>query len=457
MSARVLPLAAGATFLAMLDATVANLALPDLQRDLDGATVSGLSWIVTLYAVAFAALLAPAGRLSDLLGRRRVYRAGVGLFTLASLACALAPNLPALLAARAFQGAGAAAMVPVSLAVLLHGTAPERRARAIGLWSAAAALAAAVGPSVGGLLVEFSGWRSLFLINLLPGLLLLWAARGLEPGTGRGRLPDVPGTVLLAGGLASLALGIAQGPDLGWSDPLILAALGGGAAAVALSLFRSARHPVPALEISLWRGRDFAVTNAVSFLYGAAFFPWMLASVLVLTEAWGYSTLKAGLAMTPGAVSAAVASAVLGRRATPRTAVLLGAAFMLGTALWATLALPEEPRFLAFWLPCGLLIGIGMGALATGTSGSAALFVAPVRFAGATGLNITSRQLGGALGTAVLAALLSGPRAGLDGFISVYAYCAAVCALALLTGFVLRPASPATFDTSDDTREGVPA
>ncbi|MEO3783235.1 MFS transporter [Actinocorallia sp. B10E7] len=454
MTARILPLAAGATFLAMLDATVTNLAFPDLQRDFDGATISGLTWIVTLYAVSFAALLAPAGRLADLLGRRRLYRAGIGVFTLASLACVLAPNLPALLAARTVQGAGAAAMVPVSLAVLLHGTPPEKRARSIGLWSASAALAAAVGPSVGGVLVDLLDWRALFFINIPLGLALFWTARGLAPEPGEGRLPDVLGTVLLGGGLGVLALAVSQGPDLGWSDPRVLAALLGGAAAVALALTRSARHPVPAMEISLWRNRDFAVTNVVSFFYGAAFFPWMLVGVLVLTRMWGYSELEAGLAMTPGAVSAAVASVLMGRLAAPRTAILTGSLVMLGTAVWTWRALPEEPRFLAFWLPCGLLIGIGMGALATGTAGSAALSVAPVRFAGATGLNTTARQLGGALGTAVLAALLSGPRAGAEEFTTVYAYCAIVCALALLAGLGLRTAVPAV---STAAREGAPA
>ncbi|GAA0963394.1 MFS transporter [Actinocorallia libanotica] len=454
MSARVLPLAAGATFLAMLDATVTNLAFPDLQRDLTGSTVSGLTWIVTLYAVAFAALLAPAGRLADLVGVRRLYRAGVGVFTLASLACALAPDLPVLLAARALQGAGAAAMVPASLAVLLHGTPPERRARAIGLWRASAAVAAAVGPSLGGVLVDAFGWRSLFFINLPLGLALLWAARALAPRHGEGRLPDLAGTVLLAGGLGAIALAVSQGEDLTRLDPLVLAALLGGIAAVAVALVRSARHPVPVLEISLWRDRAFAVTNAVSFFYGAAFFPWMLAGVLVLTRMWGYSELEAGLAMTPGALAAAAASVLMGRLATPRAAMLTGALAMLAAAVWTWLALPEEPRFLAFWLPCGLLVGAGMGALATGTAGSAALSVAPARFAGATGLNTTARQLGGALGTAVLAALLAGPRTGPETFTTVYACCAAACALALLAGLVLRTAAPSV---SARTAEGVPA
>jgi len=135
-SAAILPLAAGATFLAMLDATVTNLAIADLRHDFTSASVAGLTWVITLYAVMFAALLAPAGRLADLVGRRMLFRTGVGLFTVASLLCAVAPNLAFLLVARGLQGAGAAAMIPASLAVLLHDTPPERRAAAIGLWSA---------------------------------------------------------------------------------------------------------------------------------------------------------------------------------------------------------------------------------------------------------------------------------------------------------------------------------
>ncbi|ROO86299.1 EmrB/QacA subfamily drug resistance transporter [Actinocorallia herbida] len=451
MSSRSLALAAGAAFLSMLDTSIANLAFPDLGRDF-GTPVHGLTWIVTLYTVLFAAVLAPSGRLADLAGPRRMYLLGTGLFAVASLACALAPDLPSLLTARAFQGAGAGAMIPASLAVLLHGTPAEGRARAIGLWSAVGALAAAVGPSVGGLLVDTFSWHSLFLVNVPVALALVFGARRLPPGGTGGRLPDLLGTLLLAAGLGLLALGVSQGSEWGWTDPRTLGVLVSGAAATAGTLLRSARHPVPALDVSLWRVPAFTTASVVSFLYGAAFYPWMLVGVLVLTRLWGYDALTAGLAMTPGAITAAAGAIALSRLASPRTAIVLGGVLMTMSAGWFWLALDPEPDFLAFWLPCGLLVGLGMGALATGISGASALSAGPARFAAATGLTTTARQFGGALGVAVLAALLAADDLGLDAFLSVYLFCGVTAVLAGAVGLAL-PARPQPVPTS----EGAPA
>ncbi|MQY02621.1 DHA2 family efflux MFS transporter permease subunit [Actinomadura macrotermitis] len=437
-SRAVAPLAAGATFLAMLDATVANLAVPDLRTGFTGASLSGLTWVITGYAVVFAALLAPAGRLADLLGRRALFQTGVALFTLASLACALAPNLPVLLATRGVQGAAAAAMIPASLALLLHDTPPERRARAIGLWSAAGAFAAAIGPSLGGLLVDAFGWRALFAINLPVGAAMLLAGARLPRAAGeRGRLPDLPGSVLLAAGVGGVVLGVTEAGE--WSVPRLLTALIGGAALVALALWRSARHPVPALEISLWRDRAFAVANVVSFLYGTALYTWLLLGVLFLTGPWHYSILKAGLASTPGAFTATAAAVAMGRlagRLGPRPAVVGGALVMAASGVWTLLALPSEPRFLTFWLPVGLLVGLGMGALTLGAASAAALAAGPGRFAGAVGLNTTARQLGGALGIAALAALLP-EHPGKSDYLAVYLFCTLVSAAAAIAGLAL--------------------
>ena len=442
----VLLLAAGATFLSMLDATVANLAVPDLARDFPTAALTDLSWVISLYAVLFAALLAPAGRLADVLGRRRLYVAGVTVFTIASLLSAIAPNLPLLLAARAVQGAGAAAMIPASLAVLLVDAPAAKRALAIGAWSGAGAMAAAFGPSLGGVLVHAFGWRALFYINLPVGLALAIGAR-VVPGSARGgRLPDLVGTVLLGGGIGALVLGVTEGQTWHWSDPRTLACLLGGALGVAAALWRSAGHPVPALEISLWRGRTFAAANLASFLYGAALYPWLLIGVLYLTTVWRYDELRAGLAMTPGAITAAIAAVLAGRlgRISPRVGVVAGALITAAAGTYTGLKLPTHPQFLTFWLPVGLVLGVGLGLATWGTSAGAALSVSPLRFAGATGLNTTARQLGGALGIAALAALLNADP-GLDGIKHVYAFCTASVLLATLAGLAIhiRPQPPA--------------
>ena len=243
----VLLVAAGAAFLALLDTTVANLAVADVRSDFAGTTVGGATWLITIYAVVFAALLAPAGRVADVVGRRALLLGGVAAFTMFSLACALAPSLELLLVSRALQGAAAAAMIPASLAVVLMDAPPERRAAAIGLWSAAGALAAAAGPAIGGVLVDAVGWRALFLVNVPVGLAIVAGTR-LVPRSAprRTRLPDAAGTLLLGAGIGAAALGISQGPDWGWGDGRTLGALIGAALAVAVALWRSTRHATPA-------------------------------------------------------------------------------------------------------------------------------------------------------------------------------------------------------------------
>ncbi|HYZ30611.1 MAG TPA: MFS transporter [Thermoleophilaceae bacterium] len=442
----VLLVAAGAAFLALLDTTVANMAVADVRNDFGGASVGGATWIITIYAVTFAALLAPAGRIADVVGRRTLMLAGISVFTTMSLVCAAAPSLGALLVARALQGAGAAAMIPASLAIVLFDTPAERRAAAIGAWSAAGALAAAAGPAISGVLVDLEGWRSLFAINLPFGVAIVAGAIALPAGaTGEGRLPDALGTALLGAGIGALALGIAQGPDWGWGSAQVVAALTAGAFAFGAALWRSLHHATPAIETRLWRTRSFAVANLASLLYGAALFPWLLVGVLFLIQVWGYSPLEAGLAMTPGAIVAAVIALRAGRIVAKRgvRAVVVGGALVLGVAgLLGAFALPASPSFVTYWLPVGVLIGVGTGAITTGLSAAAALSVAPQRFAAAIGLNQTGRQVGGALGVAVLAALLHGrsaPGSGVGPFPHVYLFCTLATVAAAVAALWLSP------------------
>ncbi len=445
--ARVLILAAGAAFLALLDVTVVNLAIPALGRAYPGTSVTSLSWVITAYATLFAALLAPAGRLADVIGRRTLYRIGVGAFAALSLLCALAPSVPVLLVARAVQGAFAATMIPASLAVLLADTPAERRATSVALWSAAGAFAAAVGPAVGGVFVHVFGWRSLFVINVPAGLALA-AAAGMLPRTApsHSRLPDAFGTVLLACGIGLAALGLSQGSQWGWGDARTIVSLAGGVAGTIGAIQRSRQMPVPALDIGLWRHRTFALANGASLLYGASLYAWMLLGVLVLTGLWHYSELQAGLAMTPGAIAASVSAVAAARLGTPRAAVVSGAALMGASGLFIAATLPTHGEFLGYWLPVGLVLGAGMGLVTTGTSTAAALSVPPASFAAGTGLNQTARQVGGALGVATLAALVRSGGAGqVSTFTHVYVFCAAAALAAGAVGLrlVLRPATSA--------------
>jgi EmrB/QacA subfamily drug resistance transporter len=448
--ARVLTLAAGAAFLALLDVTVVNLAIPALGRAYPATSVTTLSWVITAYATLFAALLAPSGRLADVIGRRTLYRVGVGGFAALSLICALAPSIPVLLMARAVQGAFAATMIPASLAILLADSPPERRGSSVALWSAAGAFAAAVGPSVGGVLVSAFGWRSLFVINVPAGLALA-AAAGILPRTAKvhSRLPDALGTVLLAAGIGLAALGLSQGSVWGWGDPRTIVSLAGGVAGTVAAIQRSWRMPVPAIETALWKHRTFALANGSSLLYGASLYAWMLLGVLVLTQLWHYSELQAGLAMTPGAIAASVSAVVVGRRATPRTAVAAGAALMAASGLFIAATLPDHGEFLTYWLPIGLVLGAGMGMVTTGTSTAAALSVPAQSFAAGTGLNQTARQVGGALGVATLATILrSGAPGQIATFAHVYVFVSLAALAAGVVGLALRPAASAAPDTS---------
>jgi EmrB/QacA subfamily drug resistance transporter len=467
--------ASGGAFLAMLDSTVTNLAVPNLHQAFPTATVSSLSWVISAYAVMFAALLAPAGRLADVIGRRGLFVAGVGLFTVASLLSALAPTLPLLIVTRALQGAGGAAMIPASLAILLLDGPADKRHSSIGIWSATSAFAAAIGPTVGGLLVEAFGWRSVFVINLPFGVLLVISALRLlaRPTGERGRAPDPVGIVLATVGVAGLTLGVTEGGTWGWTSPAVLISFVLGAVSVVAAILRSRGQAVPAIDSSLWANRTFTATNVVSLLYGLAQYPWILGCVLFLSNIWRYSELRTGLAMAPGAVVGSVAALAMGRLAPrlggPRFATLLGLTSFAACAIWFVFGLPTHSSFLSVWLPGGTLIGLGMGSATTGTSSFAAMSAPPTKFATASGLNTTARQFGGALGVATLAAILaltsrSGSLTSDLGYHRLFIFCAVAVLAALaisaiwLRNNALAPAPPsAPAATTADRVDAAPS
>src|SRR3954454_2450849 len=240
-------------FASLLDLFIVNIAFPDLHRDFPGSDLTQLSWVLNGYAIVFAALLVPAGRLVDLYGRRRGYVAGLALFTLASAACAVAPSVGFLVAARVVQGAGAAILTPSSLGVVLPGFAPRARPAVIAACAAVGAVGAAAGPLLGGLLVQAS-WRWVFLVNIPLGLVSLWyAARHVEESrdpAARG-LPDLVGTATLMVGIRALTLAVVRGRVWGWGGAATTLTFATAAAFVAVTVVRSARHPVPVLELPM--------------------------------------------------------------------------------------------------------------------------------------------------------------------------------------------------------------
>jgi len=412
---RVLLVASFGAFLAFLDATIVNVAFPSIRDSFSDTTISELSWVLNAYNIVFAASLILCGRLTDLVGRRRSFVAGVALFTVASAACGFAPSVELLILARVFQAFGAAMLVPASLALVIAAFPPERRAHAIGVWGASAAVAAGVGPPIGGALVQLGGWRWAFLVNLPFGLVAVWAARHQlveSRAPGRRVTPDLVGAVLLVVSLALLNLGIIKGGDWGWTSPQVLGSFVGAAIALVLFVVSSRRHRAPMLDPTLLRLRSFDLGSAATVAAGFGFYAYLLTNVLWLQYVWGYDVLRAGLALVPGAIVAALVAARLGplaERYGYRVFVVPGAIVWAAAYLWYHQRVGLQPAFWAEWMPGQVLSGIGVGATLP-LLGSATLAAVPGgRYATASAVASSARQLGGVLGIAVLVVIIGDP------------------------------------------------
>ncbi len=291
-----------AVFMSNLDLFIVNVALPSIGRDFSGNSLANLSWILNAYAIVFAALLVVAGRLGDRTGQRGVFLGGLALFTLSSAACAAVPDLGALIVARLFQAAGAAALIPTSLALLMAASPPEKRGNRIRVWAAVGGLSAALGPVVGGLLVQLD-WRWVFLVNLPVGIAAFVAGRKVlphPPARGGEPVPDLLGAVLLTVAIGALTGGLVEGPTWGWRSAGPLGLLAGAAATLAWFLRRCARHDNPLVELQLLRIPTYRSASGATFLFSIAFAIMLLSNTLWCQDVWHYSALRAGLAIAPG-------------------------------------------------------------------------------------------------------------------------------------------------------------
>jgi EmrB/QacA subfamily drug resistance transporter len=433
-----------AVFMSFLDVTIVNIAFPDIRDSFPGSSLAHLSWILNAYSIVFAAALVPAGRLADRFGRRRFFFLGILLFLAASAVCGAAGSVDLLIGARAVQALGAAMLVPASLGLLLPEFPLGQRATATALWGATGAVAAATGPSLGGLLVEWQSWRWVFFVNLLIGIPALLPARRLlrESREPQASFPDAVGAVLLTAGVAALALAIVQGPEWGWSSRLVLGAFALSAVLLLLFLWRSSKHRAPVIELSLFRVRSFAVANAGGFIFALGFFALLLCNVLFLTGVWHYSIVRAGVALTPGPLMAALAAPIGGRLSDHLgqrvVAVPGGLIFAAGVLLFA-LSTDAQPHYATDFLPATLLTGVGVG-LSFAAFGSAAVAELPrTRFATGSAISTCFRQIGAVLGISGLVALLGAPSSAsvLHLYHRAWALMALTGALAGLTGLAL--------------------
>jgi EmrB/QacA subfamily drug resistance transporter len=420
-------------FVAFVDATIVNIAFPDIERSFPDVGISSLSWVLNAYNIVFAAFLVAAGRFADLLGRRRIFSLGLVVFTLASALCAVAPTAGWLVAFRILQALGAALLVPSSLGLVLEAFPVERRSHAVALLTAVAALAAGIGPSIGGLLVTVSSWRLVFLVNVPIGVAALVLVRRHlveSRAPGRRRMPDLVGALLFATAIATLVLGVVKGQEWGWDNLRVLGAFAAAALLGVAFAHRCRWHPEPLLDLSLLRIRTFAVANAMSVVAAAGFFGYTLCNVLFLTSVWGYSILDAGLALTPGPfVAAAVAGPAsrLAERLGPRPVLLAGGLVWGGAVLWLIAQVGPRPAFAAEWLPGMVLLGMGAGTLFPNLSATAIGAAPGERFGTATGLNSVARQVGAALGVAAVVAILGtpSPSEAAGAFDDAWTFCAA--------------------------------
>lgn len=437
--------------LVSLDVSVANALMPAIGADFTGDGRAAVSWVITAYAIVFAAALVPAGRIADRAGRRRTYLGGLAVFALGSVVCGVAPSLPVLIAGRAVQGLGAAAASPASLGLLLAATRERDRATYTARWTGAAALGMTIGPFVGGFLTTLGDWRWAFLVNVpIVAVVAVWAPRMLpetprHPGR---RLPDPIGAVILVGAAAALTLGLSEASDWGLAHSVQCVAI--GLALAVLFVRRSGTVSDPLLDLALLRHRRVAVAGAVSVLYAAALFSMVLSFMLFFVGRWHVDLVQAGAAVVPMGLVVVVLTTRVGRLADLvgyRVPIAAGAALMaVGLCLSAGLLSGDE--FAVRWLPLALLMGIGVGLCYPLLAAAAVHGLHQADLAAASGLNQSGRQLGAALGVAMSVGVL-GPSTtpSLARFHVVWLVAAGFCALAaaaavLLPGGRAEPGRP---------------
>ncbi|MGW1777500.1 MFS transporter [Streptomyces sp. NPDC002104] len=407
----VLAVCALSMFLIGVDTTIVNVGLPAIGRGL-GAGTRGLEWVVDAYTVVLASLLIASGALADRFGRRRVFRCGLVVFALASVACALAPSLGLLVAARAVQGIGASMLSPVALAIVVNAMPdPRERARAIGIWASVFGLSMAAGPVIGGTLIAAFGWRSVFWINapVVVCALVLVAVFVPESYGQRARRLDLPGQLLLTTALCVSVGVLIEGPRIGWASPAALACYGVVAAATTAFTRVELRRSEPLIDLRLFRRPPFASAVLGAVAVFASLSVSLLLTTLYLQDARGWTPLAAGAATLPMALGATVCapwSGGLTGRLGPRRPLLLAGGFTAAGGL-CMVVLGQNPGVPAL-LSAYLLIGIGFGFANAPLTHTAVGGLPPSRAGVAGAVTSTARQVGSAVGIAVAGALAAG-------------------------------------------------
>ena len=420
-----LAVSAIAIFMVSLDNLVVTNALTSIREDL-GASIEALEWTVNAYTLAFAVFLLTGAALGDRFGRRRVFLAGLGIFTVASAAAALAPSTGALIAARAVQGLGAGIIAPLSLTLLSSAVRPEQRGLALGIWSGVSGLGVALGPLVGGAVIEGISWQWIFWLNVPVGLVLApLAARRLSESHGPSQRLDLPGLALASTGLLGVVFGVVRGNPAGWGSLEVVAPIAAGAALLAAFVAWELRAPAPMVPMRFFRSRAFAATNGVSLTMTFGIFGSIFLLAQFFQTVQGYSPLEAGLRTLPWTIMpmfVAPVAGILSDRIGSRPLMAAGLFLQAAAVVW--IALVTEPA-VAYGLlvPAFVMGGTGMALVFAPAANAVLSAVRPEEAGQASGANNAIRELGGVLGVAVLAAVFTGaggfesPQAFNDGLV----------------------------------------
>ena len=449
-----------ALFMTTLDNLVVTTALPVIRNDLN-ASLSGLEWTVNAYTLTFAVLLLPGAALGDRFGRRRMFVLGLGIFTLASAAAALAPNIEFLIAARALQGLGGAIVTPLTLTILSAAVSAERRGLVLGAWGGISGLAVAIGPLVGGAVVEGISWQWIFWLNVPIGLVLIpLAALRLRESRGPNDKLDLPGLGLASVGLLGIVWGLVRANQVGWTSPETILTIGGGAVVLALFVLWELRAPEPMLPLRFFRNRTFAAANAASWLM----FFGMFGSIFLLAQFFqviqGYSPLQAGLRILPWTAMpifvAPIAGALSDRIGGGRIMAVGLSLQAAGLAWIATVSTPTVP-YGELVIPF-ILSGVGMALYFAPVANVVLSAVRPEEEGQASGSLNAIRELGGVFGVAVLAAIFahyggySTPDSFSNGMNAAVYVGAALVAVGALASFLIPPRRSVTESEPVETR-----
>jgi EmrB/QacA subfamily drug resistance transporter len=446
--ALVLAVLATASFIAALDVWITNVGLPAIGRGVGERSLSNLSWVLSAYAIVYAALLVPAGRLADRFGRKGGFLLGLTLFSAASLGAGLCSNIWLLVGFRVLQAAGAAVLTPSSLGLVLTSAPAEKVKKYVSIWITTGALSATCGPLLGGVLITAS-WRWLFLVNLPVCLLALLGAARWVPNTKHEqntRLPDAVGGALLILGIGALALGAVEGANWGWSSARVIAAFAVSAFAVAAFVAQSARHPAPVVQLSLLRDRVFSSANGAVLLSFAAFSMVLLSLILWLQGHWHYSAITTGLATAPGPavvpIFAAIAQNLQQKTKIPVGATAAAGLLLIGLgAIQFAVSLGNTRDYVDAFLPGWLTVGAGAGLAIPTLFSSATVNLAPEQTATGSAIVSMFQQIGAVIGISVLVAILgvASGAASLHLFQTAWIAAAGLAATALIVAFGITP------------------